>query len=497
MQPALFTLVIACCLMWGCASSNDSGANAPPAAPREFRAAWVATVSNIDWPSEPGLPTAKQQEEALAILDKAQAMNLNAIILQVRPSADALYASSFEPWSYFLTGHQGKAPDPYYDPLQFWITEAHRRRMELHAWFNPYRARHGSARYAAAPNHVSRTDPQIVREFNGWQWLDPAEPAAAGITYNVFLDVVRRYDVDGIHIDDYFYPYPDYLKQKDGTFADFPDDGPWRRYQQSGGKLARADWRRENVNQLIQRVYEGAKKQKPEVKFGISPFGIARPGKPEVVKGFDQYEKLYADTELWLHNGWLDYWTPQLYWKITATSQPYQTLLEYWVSQNTHNRHIWPGLFTSRIGDRENSWPTSEIIDQIMVTRATPGATGHVHFSMKALSNNREGIADQLKSGPYSQPALVPASTWIDSTPPPAPKVKVTRDRVTWNPGSTERPWLWAVWSKRDGAWSFAVYPADSDGINLGESDAPSAVCVSAVDRCGNESKRVIVRTRR
>lgn len=493
MQLSLIPLLIAIWLIYGC-QSNPSALRAgtePPAAPREFRAAWVATVANIDWPSKPGLSTSQQQEEAIAILNKAKELNLNAIVLQVRPAADALYASRYEPWSYYLTGKQGQAPDPFYDPLQFWIDEAHKRGIELHAWFNPYRARQGAAKYETAPDHISKTNPSIVREFNGWQWLDPAEPAAQDLTYNVFMDVVTRYDVDGIHIDDYFYPYPEYLKN-----APFPDDPSWARYQQSGGKLSRDDWRRENVNQLIRRIYEGKQKSKAQVKFGISPFGIARPGHPPVVKGFDQYDKLYADTELWLHQGWCDYWTPQLYWKITATSQPYQTLLEYWVSQNSRHRNIWPGIFTSRVGERENSWPTGEILEQIQVTRATPGATGNVHFSMKVLMSNRDGIADQLKSGPYAQPALLPESTWLDNKPPAAPKLRVSKDRVSWKSGSKERPWLYAVWTKVGDEWQFAVYPGTSQGVELSQA-RPSVFCVTAVDRCGNESKRVIVKTSR
>lgn len=494
MKSWAIPLVIASFLIYGCQNAQPMRADwvDPPHPPREFRAAWVATVSNIDWPSKPGLSTSQQQEEAIQILDRAKELNLNAIILQVRPAADALYASRFEPWSYYLTGQQGKAPDPHYDPLEFWITEAHKRGIELHAWFNPYRARHGEAKYETASNHISKTNPQIVRNFNGWQWLDPAEPGAQGATYNVFMDVVARYDVDGIHIDDYFYPYPEYLKN-----ADFPDEAPYARYLKSGGMLSRSDWRRDSVNRLIQRVYEGTKDAKKHVKFGISPFGIARPGRPKVVQGFDQYEKLYANTELWLHQGWLDYWTPQLYWPITATSQPYQTLLEYWVSQNSHHRHIWPGNFTSRVGQRENAWPTTEIIDQIMLTRRTPGATGNVHFSMRALMQN-QALADQLKNGVYSQQALVPASTWLDDQPPAAPKVKATRERVNWTAGSDEMPWQYAVWVKRDGTWTFSIHPGDLSGIDLvsdmsgGEA---TAVCVSAVDRCGNESKRVIVRT--
>ncbi len=508
MQHWLLYLGLAACLFLGCNSPSRRGdgeaADSPPPAPREFRAVWVATVSNIDWPSKPGLPTEEQQREALAILDKCKDLNLNAVILQVRPAADALYESKLEPWSYYLTGQQGKAPEPYYDPLKFWVDEAHKRGLELHAWFNPYRARHGGAKYATAAGHVSKSKPQIVRTFNNWEWLDPAEQGAQDQTYEVFLDVVRRYDVDGIHIDDYFYPYPDYLT-KDKVVSDFPDTQPWQRYQQSGGKLKRDDWRRENVDQLIKRIYEGTKQARREVKFGISPFGIGQPGlMPKGISGFNQFEKLYANAERWLNEGWLDYWTPQLYWKTTATSQPYAGLLEYWVSQNYQKRHVWPGLFTSRVGDApasppstrpaQDPWTAKDIVEQIEVTRRTPGAGGVVHFSMKVLMQNRGGVSEALKNGPYAAPALVPASPWLDDKAPDAPRAKATRSRLTWTPGEGEQPFHYAVWARYADGWRFFVQPGSATSMDLADESGalPSAVCISAVDRCGNESKRVL-----
>jgi uncharacterized lipoprotein YddW (UPF0748 family) len=495
---ALIVLVLIC----GCTSQNRQVASVgePPAAPREFRAVWVATVANIDWPSKPGLSTDEQKREAIAILDRAKETNLNAIVLQVRPAADALYASRYEPWSYYLTGKQGQPPEPYYDPLEFWVAEAHKRGMELHAWFNPYRARHSGATFETAPNHVSKTNPQIVREFNKWQWLDPAEPAAQDLTFNVFMDVVKRYDVDGIHIDDYFYPYPEYLKRPDGKFDDFPDDATWQKYQQRGGTLRRDDWRREQVSTLIHRIYDGAHAIKNRMKFGISPFGIARPGHPKQVTGFDQYDKLYADTEKWLREGWCDYWTPQLYWKISSTSQPYVGLLEYWVSINDKHRHIWPGNSISNV--RRPDWGTKEIVNQIEETRKSRGgATGNVFFSMKSLMSPNNELATALRNGPYAQPSIVPASTWLDNKPPSRPNVRVKRDSssdavtINWSTGwFGEKPWQWAVWAKYGDQWRFFVYPANADGVTL-DADAKlgkvTAVCVSAVDRCGNESERI------
>lgn len=517
--------VVAALLTTGCQSSNHTTADAsdpPPPAPREFRAVWVATVANIDWPSKPGLPVAQQQAEALAIIERCAELNINAVVLQVRPACDALYQSRLEPWSYYLTGEQGKRPEPFYDPLQFWIEQCHARGIELHAWFNPYRARHsGAAQRPLADNHVSRTQPEIVKEFNGWMWLDPAEPAAQKLTYDVFLDVVKRYDVDGIHIDDYFYPYPNYLTTE-GKAAPFPDEPSWQRYQQSGGTLSREDWRRDNVDRLIQRIYEGIKRARPSVKFGISPFGQpnkrnARP--PEIDVKFSQYDILYADAEKWLENGWLDYWTPQLYWPIAQTGQSFPVLTDYWIEKNARARHLWPGLYTSRFappredtraGDESATRPATqpttranpkEIVEQIEIIRARGNkATGHVHFSMAAVMRNG-ALVDLLKSA-YATPALVPASPWLDNKPPPAPRVSVKAGgagtaAVTVRPGAGEKPWQWAVWARYGDAWAFSVHPGAQRSLELpGERDGQtlSAVVVSAVDRSGNEGKRVWAR---
>ncbi|MDW8310812.1 MAG: family 10 glycosylhydrolase, partial [Verrucomicrobiales bacterium] len=249
----------------------------PPSPAREFRGAWVATVKNIDWPSRPGLTADQQKAELTAMLDQAARLKLNAILLQVRPACDALYASRFEPWSPYLTGRMGKPPEPYYDPLEFAVTQAHRRGLELHAWFNPYRALVKSPDLEVAPTHVSRKRPELVRDYGKYLWLDPGDPAVQDYSISVVLDVVRRYDVDGVHFDDYFYPYPE--KGSDGTEMDFPDEPTWKKYGLRSG-LSRDDWRRQNVNGFIQRLYRSIKAAKPWVKFGISPFGIWRPGHP-------------------------------------------------------------------------------------------------------------------------------------------------------------------------------------------------------------------------
>jgi len=506
-------------------SAKQSTADAPPA-PREFRAAWVASVTNIDWPSRRDLSVAQQQAEILAILDRARILNLNAIVLQVRPSADAMYPSALEPWSEYLTGEEGRAPEPFYDPLKMWIDEAHRRGIELHAWFNPYRARHALAKSPPSPQHLSVTRPQLVRKYGKYLWIDPGKPGAVKHTLEVFLDVVRRYDIDGVQIDDYFYPYPiDTPSEGNNAVAqtaaplgqkrpamelDFPDEPSWQAYLAGGGSRTRADWRRKNVDDLVELLYREIHREKKWLRFGVSPFGLGRPdNRPPGIAGFSQYDKLYANVELWLNKGWLDYLAPQLYWPIDQAPQAFGVLLDYWAGENRQGRHLWPGLFTSRIGNSDDSgnpsksWLPVEIIQQIELIHTHPQVGGHIHFSMVALMENRKGIADRLRSGPYATAALVPATPWLDASSPPVPAVDVRRIpeaiatvRVTVRPGIGKPPANFAIWTRYGVHWRFSVQPASQpefdlvEDLSLGE---VSAIVVSAIDRLGNESPRVSV----
>ena len=474
-----------------------------PQAPREFRAAWVATVANIDWPSRKGLTTAQQQAEMHAILDQSVALRLNAIILQVRTSADALYASALEPWSEYLSGTQGQAPEPYYDPLAMWIDQAHSRGLELHAWFNPFRARQSSAKSALAGTHLGNTQPDWVKRYGDQLWIDPGEPAAADHTLAVFKDVLRRYDVDGIHIDDYFYPYPVMQKEDPKAEVDFPDQPAWQRYLDGGGTLARDDWRRSNVDALIARIYAGIREIKPWVRFGVSPFGLGKPElRPEGIAGFSQYHKLYANVERWLSEGWMDYLVPQLYWPRDQKEQAFVPLLDYWHRQNTQGRHVWAGLYTSRIDGpvpgAKPGWPTEEIVQQIAAVRERAPGSGHVHFSMVALMQNRQGLADALKADTYATAALVPACTWLEADAPAAPMAQLQQDSdglalvLQSAPGS--KPVVrWAVWLRYGAQWRFLVSAAGRVVISSSEAQrlALSGVVVSAIDRVGNESPRV------
>lgn len=468
----------------------------PPPVSREFRAVWVATVANIDWPSRPGLNSWEQQGELIAILNKAVQLNLNAVILQVRPATDALYSSRLEPWSEFLTAQMGRPPEPLYDPLAFAVEEAHKRGLELHAWFNPYRSHHPAGTSEISANHVSVTNPGLVRSYGRYLWLDPGDSDVRKRSIDVMLDVVKRYDLDGIHIDDYFYPYKE--RDSSGTVIDFPDSVTWHSYVDAGGKLSRDDWRRSNVDGFVRDLYRGVKTTKRWVKFGISPFGMWRPGFPSQIKGFDAYSELYADSKKWLNEGWLDYFTPQLYWPIARQETSYPVLLSWWISENTKGRNIWPGNYTSRVGATgENSWKPQEILDQISTTRLTEGAGGNVHFSAKVFMQNRDSIVEKLLAGPYAGQALVPASPWLDSVPPRKPSAYLMKDSitrattVTLVASGTEKPWLWVVRYRYGPDWTTRILPGAQtlhmfDGGS--ESVPPDAVYVSAVDRTGNES---------
>lgn len=490
----------------------------PPPIEREFRAAWIATVANIDWPSKPGLSSAEQQRELAALLDTAAELNLNAVVLQVRPACDALYQSQLEPWSEYLSGQQGRPPSDLYDPLEWAVREAHARGLQLHAWLNPYRASHPTAKSPPAAGHVSNKLPDSVRTYGKYQWLDPADEAASQHSLDVLLDVVRRYDIDGVHFDDYFYPYPIDQPLAEDAPEDakpegklsFPDEVPWKKYVDStpeANRLSRDDWRRENINRFIQRVHEGVRREKPHVLFGVSPFGIWRPGHPQSIVGFDAYQAIYADSKHWLQQGWVDYFTPQLYWPIRSTGQSYPVLLNWWRQQNVHGRHLWPGNYASRVGKGEGrGWQANEIVEQIELTRGIRGANGNVHFSMKALSKNYGGLADALRAGPYAEPAIVPQTTWLESDePPPAmPSAKLVRENDRWQlqlETDETSVWQyvvqWRAGSDGEVAWQTKVLSGSQLPFKLPQTGVGTfPVAVTAVDRLGRTSAPAMMRAR-
>ncbi|HKH93821.1 MAG TPA: family 10 glycosylhydrolase [Gemmatimonadaceae bacterium] len=499
---------LAALLILAGAAATARAQTAPPPVAHELRAVWVATVDNMDWPSKAGLSAAEQQAELVAILDRLVQLRMNAIVLQVRPAADALYQSDLEPWSEVLTGEMGRAPG--YDPLAFAVTEAHKRGLELHAWINPYRARYSLTRPASS-NHVSRTNPELIRRYGPYLWMDPGDARVRDLTTRVVLDIVRRYDIDALHIDDYFYPYREVVR---GRELPFPDDATWERYRRGGGTLARDDWRRENVNLLVRQLNDAIHNVKPWVRFGVSPFGIWRPGYPSSVRGLDQYTEIYADARKWLRQGWADYFTPQLYWSVDKPEQRYDHLLKWWVDENVMRRHMWPGNYTGKMLLPSFRWPAKEIIEQIRLTRAQPGAMGNVHFSMKVFFDNPDGLNERLVAGPYAQPALVPATSWLSVGTPPAPAVSVRKDAtgramlemlptaqspVPIGYGGTSTvsatPWLWLVQTLGESGWATEIVPAAVRSRPLGSRGVtPREVRVTAIDRLGVASPAAVLR---
>ncbi len=448
----------------------------PPKVAREFRGAWIATYANIDWPSKPGLPVAQQKVELINLLEKAAQLRLNAILLQVRPACDTFYPSAFEPWSGYFTGVQGQGPTPAWDPLAFAVEQAHARGLELHAWFNPYRAGLVAGRPAAA-RHVTRTHPKWVRRYDKHYWLDPAEPGVQDHTTRVILDVVRRYDIDGVHLDDYFYPYPQ--KDRNGLLLDFPDQALWQKYRAAGGKLDRASWRRDNVNKLVERLDREVHRLKPWLLFGISPFGIWRPGFPAQIQGLDAFDKLYADSRQWLVKGWVDYLAPQLYWPIDPPAQSFSVLLNWWERQNDQAIPLWPGGAVHRVG---NEWRADEILRQIDLAHTLP-SPGYTHYNLSSLLNNADGLADRLARTHYRDPALVPAVV----TNAPAAKPFLSTElrngarNATWNAG-TNSVAFWLVQSKVDGRWQTVILPGAKRSMPLAPAK-PEALAVAAVNR--------------
>jgi uncharacterized lipoprotein YddW (UPF0748 family) len=468
-----------------------------PVVPREFRGVWLATVGNMDWPSRRSLTTAQAQAELVRLFDTARDLGLNAVIFQVRPMADAFYASAIEPWSDYLTGASGKAPEPFWDPLAFAIEQAHARGLELHAWFNPFRAGFVAKQTPMAATHVTKTRPDLVRRYGSFFWLDPGEPDARRRAIDVITDVVRRYDVDGVHIDDYFYPYQE--RDARGRLIQFPDEASWREHGARTG-LSRNDWRRSNIDTFVEQLYHAVRAEKSQVRVGISPFGIWRPGHPASVRGLDSYNELYADTRKWLIEGWADYYAPQLYWRTSAPQQPYVDLLQWWSEQNPFGRHIWAGNIPNNINDTPRGWHTSEIVEQVRLARAHHGVSGNVHFSASSLRRRAGTLHDEFRGNLYTEAALVPASAWL-STGAPRPFVYAEPDeglhatRVSLR-ADGEHGSAWIVQAGWPGdEWQTMLLPGRTRDVHIDwrRGRAPEIVAVRFVDRAGVESEAVVL----
>jgi len=357
----------------------------------EMRAAWVATVFNIDFPSKAGLPVEQQKAEIIRLLETARSLRLNALMLQVRPEGDALYRSQLEPWSRSLTGTQGR--DPGYDPLEFFITEGRKRGIGIHAWINPYRAA-ANASHTRAESHPSRRFANHTHRVRTMLWFDPGSTEVRQHTLRVAQDIVRRYPVAGLHLDDYFYPYPADSRRPEA----FPDNATYQAYKRQGGKLSRDDWRRENVNTLVRQMAAVVRRDRPGAAFGVSPFGIYTRGQPANVEaGLDQYHHIFADPVRWMNEGWVDYLAPQLYWH-NGGPQCFTNLLTWWRDPKVNRRNIpiYAGIAVDRLGGTHN-WPLREIDTQLRVQRSIRPANGFILFSMKPVIANQKGVQNVIR----------------------------------------------------------------------------------------------------
>lgn len=461
-----------------------------PAIEREFRGMWIATVANIDWPTRADLTAAQQQTEMNVLLDAAVAAGLNAVVVQVRPAGDVIYPSTLEPYARSLTGVQGQGPG--YDPLGYIVQQARQRGLEVHAWFNPFRAGNLRDTLTMSPQHFSVRRPDLVRKC-GQLWFDPGENAVHDQAIAVIREVIAKYNIDAVHIDDFFYPYPE-------TCSNFPDSATYRRYQTGGGTLSLNDWRRDNVNRFVERMYRESHEQRSTVRVGISPFGIWRPGNPPGITGLDAYTSIFADSRLWLQRGWVDYFAPQLYWSIASTGQSFPALLAWWGQQNTQRRHLWPGLASYRIGADPGPFSPTEIPNQIQLIRSgatTPGAaTGSILYNGSSVRNNRGGFATALAGGLYANGAIPPASPWLGNTPPSAPGMSVNpgmlATQVIINPAGSDA-WWWLVRWRRAGTWRQRLVPGTQLQVNI-DAIGLEGIVVNAIDKTGNASADVVWR---
>lgn len=390
---------------------------------RELRAAWIATVANIDWPSKKGLSIVKQQQEFEKLLDDVEKMGMNAVVVQIKPTADAFYPSKYGPWSEYLTGTQGK--NPGYDPLAFMVEAAHKRNLEFHAWFNPYRItmNHTNLKRLST-DHPARKHQNWVESYGGKLFYNPGIPEVKQFIIDGILEVVKNYDIDAVHMDDYFYPYK--VKGKE-----FPDAAEFKKYGKGKFKTV-GDWRRDNVNQLVRDINKAIKKEKPYVKFGISPFGVWRNSAKDstgskTTAGLSNYDDLYANTREWIRKGYIDYITPQIYWNIGFKPAAYDILLDWWVKETSGKPiHLYIGQATYKINnDSSSAWKKQdEYPKQILLNRQYNTVMGSMHFSLKDLNRNPLGIKELLSNELYKQQALIPTMPWLDNTAPQSPKIK-------------------------------------------------------------------------
>jgi uncharacterized lipoprotein YddW (UPF0748 family) len=464
MNKSLLFVLLSFCLFF------TAAAQSPPK--REFRGAWIATYASIDWPNRFQTPD-QQRATLISILDHHQATGINAVFLQVRSQCDAMYPSTIEPWSFYLTNQQGKAPSPLWDPLQFAIDECHKRGMELHAWINPYRAVANAAQLPTfASTHVAKQHPEWLIATSTLRTLNPGLPQVRDYITSVITDIVERYDVDGIHFDDYFYPN-----------ASFNDDAAFN--ADPRGFTNRADWRRDNVNLLIRRINETIHGLKPWVKFGVSPSGIYRNSTdPEIgtpTTGLQHYVSLYADSKKWIEQGWVDYLAPQVYWYIGQPGADYNKVVPWW-STKTYGRHMYIGLAGYKVADPAQgaAWADpAQIPNQVLLNRSLSTIRGQAVYNTSSLRSNKLGFRDALRQEFYHKPALQPAMSWKDDTPPGAP---VSLTAVKYGADSVVLEWTntASTTSELDKARQWVIYRSLSPDMD--QSDAENIHLIATND---------------
>jgi uncharacterized lipoprotein YddW (UPF0748 family) len=463
----------------------------------------VASVVNIDWPARKGLSVEEQKGSFISLLDQYKELGLNAVIFQVRPCADAFYPSTYEPWSEWLNGKQGLPPQPYYDPLQFMIEAAHQRGLEFHAWINPYRAVFNANSNALSPTHISIIHPEWFVTYGDKKYFNPGLPQVVEYVNNIVKDIIQRYDIDGLHMDDYFYPYRI-------TGVEFPDAAAYSKY---GKGMSKDAWRRSNCDSVVKRIHETILAEKPNIKFGISPFGVWRNESMDAAgsktkAGVTNYDDLYADILLWMREKWIDYVAPQLYWEINHPLCDYYELTQWW-AKNANDVPVYVGHGIYRVTDKPTAaWKSpNELPRQIERLRQFPAIQGSIFFSSKSLLSNPNGWADSLMSNYYRFPALIPPIPWIDTVPPGQPVVKkanVVNElgsiivEVVPRPLETEKIKLYAVYAGNtlSTLLNHPVYIAVSSAKGTTSIDIPTValpdtdrmfLTITAIDRENNE----------
>ena len=445
---------------------------------RELRAVWIATVANIDWPSSQKLSSKEQREEMRKILDGCVKNNINTVIMQIRPTSDAFYPSALEPWSHWLTGKQGVKPNPYYDPLQFIIEEAHKRCIEVHVWLNPYRLSNSDNINMLSKDHLYYKNKDLFVRYGGKYYFDPGLDETRMFLNSVVEDVVEHYDIDAVHFDDYFYPY------KVGN-QEFPDNESFKKFPRGFAPNQKDDWRRNNVNMVIAELQQTIKSLKPWVEFGISPFGVWRndnvdPDGSATRAGVQNYDDLYADILKWLKEGNIDYVVPQLYWEIGKKVADYKILANWW-SKNSFGKNLYIGLYASKLGmsGAEPAWKKgNELIRQIRLNRSIPQIDGAAFFSSKTFLQNKQGLNDSLQHGLYKYPAICPINRNIkgDSSAQPQ-NIRILKD-------SSEAYLIWDDINEEGGCKTAYYVVYAFKGKKVGDLNNPANILTLTTENC-------------